>query len=95
LSYLKRFKLDTLKIDRSFVAGLPEDADSRAIAGLIVAMAKALRMETVAEGVETQAQSAFLTGLGCSALQGYLFAPALGVEEIARFGRGAGARPKP
>lgn len=87
LGYLKRFKLDELKIDRSFVTGLPHDADSAAIARLIVAMATALRMETVAEGVETAEQAAFLASIGCHTFQGYLFSPAVPPHELARFVR--------
>jgi diguanylate cyclase (GGDEF)-like protein/PAS domain S-box-containing protein len=77
LSYLKRFKLDVLKIDGSFVSGLPGDPDSAAIARLIVTMSKALHMETVAECVETAEQAAFLKSIGCDTLQGYLFSPGI------------------
>jgi EAL domain-containing protein (putative c-di-GMP-specific phosphodiesterase class I) len=65
--------------------GLPDDPDSAAIAQLIVAMANALRMETVAEGVETREQMAFLRRLGCRTAQGYLYSPAITPAEIARF----------
>jgi diguanylate cyclase (GGDEF)-like protein len=82
LSYLKRFKVDVLKIDRSFVSGLPDDPDSVAIARVIVAMAKALRLETVAEGVETPAQAAFLASIGCETLQGFLFSRAVPPAEV-------------
>ena len=85
LSYLKRFKVDVLKIDRSFVSGLPDDPDSAAIARVIVAMAKAMRMETVAEGVETPAQAAFLASIGCETLQGFLFSKAVPPAAVARF----------
>jgi diguanylate cyclase (GGDEF)-like protein/PAS domain S-box-containing protein len=85
LSYLKRFKVDVLKIDRSFVSGLPGDPDSVAIARVIVAMAKALRMETVAEGVETPAQAALLASMGCETLQGFLFSRAVHADEVVRF----------
>jgi diguanylate cyclase (GGDEF)-like protein/PAS domain S-box-containing protein len=85
LSYLKRFKVDVLKIDRSFVSCLPDDLDSAAIARVIVAMAKALRMETVAEGVETPAQAAFLASIGCETLQGFLFSRAVPPAEVLRF----------
>ncbi len=82
LSMLKRFPLDTLKIDRSFVEGLPGDDDSVAIAQAIVAMARKLRYTVVAEGVETAAQSAFLRDNGCNALQGYLFSRPLPAAEL-------------
>ena len=73
LSYLKRFPIDTLKIDRSFVTGTPEDADDCAIAGAIAGMAKQLRLKVIAEGVENAAQLAFLKTLGCDEIQGYFF----------------------
>ena len=72
LSYLKRFDIDTLKIDRSFVCELPHDAEDNAIATAIVAMGHSLNMKVVAEGVETEAQAEFLDWLGCDEYQGYL-----------------------
>lgn len=77
LAYLRRFEIDTLKIDRSFVKELPDAADAAAIARLIVSMAGTLRLHTVAEGVETPAQWACLRALGCGAAQGFLVAPGL------------------
>jgi diguanylate cyclase (GGDEF)-like protein/PAS domain S-box-containing protein len=73
LSYLKRFPLHNLKVDRSFVAGLPEHRDSVAITQAVVAMAHSLGMNVTAEGVETRAQAAFLSSIGCDKQQGYLF----------------------
>ncbi len=73
LSYLKRFPITTLKIDRSFVMDAMDNRDDQEIIRSIVAMAKNLEIETVAEGVETEEQSRFLTGLGCNTLQGYYF----------------------
>lgn len=73
LSHLKRFPLDTLKIDRSFVDGLPGDEDNAAIAEAILAMAKKLKFKVVAEGVENAAQADFLELKGCTLLQGYHF----------------------
>lgn len=75
LSYLKKFPITTLKIDRSFVIGIPQDADDCAIAQAIVTMGQQMRQEIVAEGVETEAQMRFLRDLGCDQLQGYLFSP--------------------
>ena len=72
LSYLKRFDIDTLKIDRSFVSELPHDPEDKAIATAIVAMGHSLHMKVVAEGVETQAQAQCLRELGCDEMQGYL-----------------------
>ena len=73
LSYLKRFDIDTLKIDRSFVSELPHDAEDAAIAAAIVALGRTLQMKVVAEGVETQEQAHYLQALGCDEIQGYLF----------------------
>jgi EAL domain-containing protein (putative c-di-GMP-specific phosphodiesterase class I) len=72
LSRLKRFPVDALKVDRSFVSGLPCDAEDRAIVQAIVALAGALGLTTVAEGVETDEQLAALRVLGCGSAQGYL-----------------------
>ncbi len=73
LSYLRRFPIDTLKIDRSFVTDTPHDPDAVAIARTIVALAHSLGMSTVAEGVENRAQAGFLRDLGVDVLQGYLY----------------------
>jgi diguanylate cyclase (GGDEF)-like protein/PAS domain S-box-containing protein len=84
LAYLKKFPISTLKIDRSFVIGLPYEENDCAIARAIVTMAQQLRQEIVAEGVETAEQMAFLRDLGCDQLQGYLFSPAVTAAEFAR-----------
>ncbi len=73
LSYLRRFPIDVLKIDRSFVADLGQDPDADVLVRAIVSMAHALKLSVVAEGVETAAQAAFLSALGCEAGQGWLF----------------------
>jgi diguanylate cyclase (GGDEF)-like protein len=73
LSYLKRFPVDTLKIDQSFVRNILEDADDAAIAEMILSLAAHLKMEVVAEGIETQAQLEFVKKRGCQTGQGYLF----------------------
>ncbi len=72
LSYLKRFSIDTLKIDRSFVRDIPDDAEDMAIATAVVALGHSLQMRVVAEGVETDAQADFLRTIGCDEIQGYL-----------------------
>lgn len=75
LSYLKRLPIDGLKIDRSFVRDITEDADSLAIVAAIVSMAQTLNLRLVAEGVETQAQRSLLASMGTIVLQGYLASP--------------------
>jgi len=82
LGYLKRFPIQRLKIDRSFVQGLPGDASDCGIANAIVQMGRALGLQVIAEGVETEAQRDFLAQAGCHEFQGYLYAPALRPEEF-------------
>ncbi|MBL8340349.1 MAG: EAL domain-containing protein [Rubrivivax sp.] len=72
LSYLKRFNVNTLKVDRSFVSALPDSSEDRAIAQAVIVMARSLGMSTVGEGVETPAQLQALAEMGCSEVQGYL-----------------------
>jgi diguanylate cyclase (GGDEF)-like protein len=74
LVYLKRFPVDALKIDRSFIAGLLDHHDDRAIVVAVIRLAEALGLAAVAEGVETIAQADWLRAQGCSTAQGYLFA---------------------
>lgn len=73
LAYLKQLPLDKLKVDRTFVKDLPEDADDKQICSAIIAMARNLGLKVVAEGIETEAQRAFLSNLECEIGQGYLF----------------------
>lgn len=77
LAYLKRFPIGKLKIDRSFVSGLPSDESDAGIVRAILQMARALGMKVIAEGVENEAQRQFLLEAGCDEFQGYLHAPAL------------------
>jgi EAL domain-containing protein (putative c-di-GMP-specific phosphodiesterase class I) len=72
MSYLKRYPIDTLKIDRSFVSDLPDDANDVAITQAIIALGKNLGMKLVAEGVETEAQLEFLRTHKCDITQGFL-----------------------
>lgn len=82
LSYLKRLPLAELKIDKSFVDGLGSDENDEAIAKAILGMAKALGLRTVAEGVETEQQLAWLQREGCDHIQGYLLSRPLPVDEF-------------
>ena len=83
LSYLHRFPLDTLKIDRSFISGVGEGAEGMEIAQTIMPMAKNLRLDVIAEGVETFEQVALLKKLNCKYAQGYYFSKPLAAEEVA------------
>jgi len=73
LNYLKKFPIDTVKVDRSFIMDIPDSADDRAITSAVIAMAHRLNMAVVAEGVETRDQLEFLQSNGCEYAQGYLF----------------------
>jgi EAL domain-containing protein (putative c-di-GMP-specific phosphodiesterase class I) len=73
MSYLKTFPVRALKVDKSFVRGLPQNPEDAAITRAIIAMARSLKMEIVAEGIETQEQNDFLRTLGCDKSQGYLY----------------------
>jgi diguanylate cyclase (GGDEF)-like protein/PAS domain S-box-containing protein len=84
LASLKRFPVDKLKIDRSFTADLPGDGDQCAVVSAIVALAHALELRVIAEGVETEAQRAFLQACGCDFLQGYLTGRALDADGAAQ-----------
>jgi diguanylate cyclase (GGDEF)-like protein/PAS domain S-box-containing protein len=85
LAYLKRFRFHRIKIDRTFVRDLPGDADSAALVTAMMAMARSLDMEVIAEGVETRDQLAFLEAQGCRAFQGYLFSPPLEPAAVKSF----------
>jgi EAL domain-containing protein (putative c-di-GMP-specific phosphodiesterase class I) len=82
LSYLKRFPINRLKIDQSFVRDIPHDADDTAITTAIIQMGKSLRMTVVAEGVETPEQLRFLREQGCDAAQGYHFSRPVSAEDF-------------
>ncbi|MBX9660902.1 MAG: EAL domain-containing protein, partial [Nitrospiraceae bacterium] len=87
LAYLKRFPIDTIKIDRAFVKDLASESEQAAIAIAIIAMAHGLKLRVLAEGVETQPQLDILRDQGCDAIQGYFFShplPADRVEQLIR-----------
>ena len=84
LSYLKRFPIDTLKIDRSFIKDMTEDPNDAAIAASIIAMAHTLNLKVIAEGVETPDQRDQLGEYGCDEVQGYYFSKPLPVADITR-----------
>jgi EAL domain-containing protein (putative c-di-GMP-specific phosphodiesterase class I) len=79
---LHKFPFDKIKIDRSFISGLPESADSIAIVRAVAGLAKNLNMITTAEGVETQQQLEQIRALGCTEMQGYLFSRPCRVEDL-------------
>lgn len=87
LSYLKRFNIDTLKIDRSFVRDTPGDVDDSAIVRSVIALGHGLRLSVVAEGVETEEQLAFLRKHGCDEMQGWLLGQPMQADELARWVR--------
>jgi EAL domain-containing protein (putative c-di-GMP-specific phosphodiesterase class I) len=82
LSYLKNFPVTTLKVDRSFIAGITTEPDDAAITTAIIALAGAMELDVVAEGVETEAQAAFLKERGCDKIQGYLVGRPVPAEEF-------------
>ena len=85
LSYLRRLPIQKLKIDKAFIRDLGNNADDAAIIDMILAMAQVLKLETVAEGVETKAQLEYLDAQGCSEIQGYFFAKPLSAEAATAF----------
>ncbi|MCU4674927.1 EAL domain-containing protein [Catenovulum sp. 2E275] len=85
LSYLKRFPVDTLKVDRAFIKDIPDDKDDMAIADAIIAMAHKLNMKVIAEGVENNAHVQFLREKSCQIGQGYLFSPPVTEQKIEVF----------
>ena len=91
LSQLKRFPIDTLKVDRSFIRDLPANDDDKAITDAIIAMGKTLGVTLVAEGVETAAQQAFLAGHGCDEMQGYYFSKPCHADKVAELLAGGSA----
>jgi diguanylate cyclase len=91
LTHIRRYPLQSIKIDRSFVAGVVDHAEDRAVVAAMVGMAAALGLRVVAEGVETEAQLAELAALGCQLAQGYLIARPLPPESVDSWLRAHGA----
>jgi len=87
LAQIKRFPIDTLKVDRSFIRDLERNAEDRAITEAIISMGKTLSLTVVAEGVETEEQQTFLTDHACDAMQGYYFSKPIDHDEFATFVR--------
>lgn len=92
LSYLKRFPVDTVKIDRSFVRDVTEDPDDAILVGAIIAMTHSLKMKVVGEGGETPEQVAFLRSHGCNMMQGYYYGRPVAPEEFSARIAGGGRR---
>ena len=88
LSYLQRFPISNIKIDRSFIKGIPANRDSVALTQTIIAMARSLHMYVTAEGVEEKGQMTFLKNAGCNEIQGDYFSKPLPADEFEiRFGK--------
>ena len=85
LAYLKRLPFNRLKIDQSFVRGLPDNAEDCAIVRAVIALARSLQLETIAEGVENEMQRDFLSREKCKVMQGFLRAKPMPTEAFTRF----------
>jgi EAL domain-containing protein (putative c-di-GMP-specific phosphodiesterase class I) len=83
LAQIKNFPIDTLKVDRSFIRNLPQDSDNQAITQAIITMGNNLSLTVVAEGVETQEQKDFLSGLVCDEMQGFFFSKPIAPDKFA------------
>jgi EAL domain-containing protein (putative c-di-GMP-specific phosphodiesterase class I) len=93
LAQLKRFPLDSVKIDRSFVQDIPDNANDTAIIKAIIAMGHALKLKVIAEGVEKAAQLAFLRRHGCDEIQGFYFSKPIPAEKLVGFTRAHKVQP--
>jgi EAL domain-containing protein (putative c-di-GMP-specific phosphodiesterase class I) len=93
MSYLRRFPIDKLKIDRGFIAEIMTRPDDASIVRAIVSLAHSLRLKVVAEGVETNDQLNFLTALGCDQYQGFHYSPALQAQDFEGLLRTRGQAP--
>ncbi|MGK2952325.1 MAG: EAL domain-containing protein [Thiobacillus sp.] len=93
LSYLRKYPIDTLKIDPSFVNGMIGNPDDAAIVDAVISLTKALRLRVIAEGVETSEQVQFLLARHCDEAQGYHFGRPVAAEELAALLQGGTAHP--
>ncbi|MDH3437470.1 MAG: EAL domain-containing protein, partial [Betaproteobacteria bacterium] len=82
LNYIRRFPFDVLKIDRSFVEGIPSEVGNAAIVEAVIMLSNSLGIQVVAEGVETAEQVAVLSAYGCGLAQGYYFSPPVTADEF-------------
>ena len=82
LSALKTFPVSRLKIDKSFIDGIPADENDKAVAGAVISLGQTLNLRVIAEGVETEEQAAFLRNVNCDEMQGFLFSKPLPAHEI-------------
>ena len=85
LNYLKRFPIDILKLDQSFVREVTNDATDAAIVSAVISMAHSLDLKVIAEGVETEEQLAFLQKQRCDRIQGYLFSAPLAADDLENY----------
>ena len=94
LAYLRRYPVDKIKIDRSFITSLGAEKESEAVVSAIVKLAKALNLSVIAEGVETETQRLSLRKAGCSDIQGFLYSKPLPAEDVGAFMRAADRNPQ-
>jgi len=94
LSYLRRLPIDTVKIDQSFIRNVDEDSEDAALAAAMISLAKVLQLRVVVEGVETEAQHAFLREIGCDEVQGFLISAAVPAADVPKLIEALGKHPR-